>query len=209
MLNPTKEEWQKLHDLVQSFHQRPEAAPFRSPDYPWHQVGDGNYTEVIKEPMDLETVLTRLRSNTYKTFYDTFIDVRKIWLNCILYDEKNASNYFRFALLLNKHWDKAYFDLVRKCRQDPVDFSKFDRHSWILEQRAFSHILNTLSDLQLMDVVAKIESLYPDSITRGGVRFSLDVDKLPPTFLKDMILFSKSLHGENKSKRKNKAPESI
>ena len=49
-----------------------------------------DYPEVIKNPMDLGTVKSKLLSGKYKTYEEVFNDIQLIWDNCKLYNRAGS-----------------------------------------------------------------------------------------------------------------------
>ena len=49
-----------------------------------------DYPEVIKTPMDLGTVKSKLLSGKYKTYEEVFNDIQLIWDNCKLYNRAGS-----------------------------------------------------------------------------------------------------------------------
>jgi len=50
-----------------------------------------DYKKIVKEPMDLGTIATRVMKGYYQTYHEQFaIDVKKVWTACKLYNEENS-----------------------------------------------------------------------------------------------------------------------
>lgn len=113
------------------------ANPFLEPvDFIGLQLDD--YPIIVKEPMDLSTVRKRLRNREYKSAGQFAADVRKIWQNSFLYNQKfspiynmtvEMSEYFeRLNRELNDASSSAMDDeltssLKREASNKPKEFS--------------------------------------------------------------------------------------
>lgn len=49
-----------------------------------------DYPQIIKNPMDLGTVKSKLLSGKYKTYEEVFADIQLIWDNCKLYNQTGS-----------------------------------------------------------------------------------------------------------------------
>ncbi|GMH72641.1 hypothetical protein TrRE_jg4014 [Triparma retinervis] len=71
----------KFTKLVEQIIARPDSDAFRDP-VPWEELGLIDYPQIVKQPMDLSTVLTNLQTNKYATIHAAIDDIRLIWANC-------------------------------------------------------------------------------------------------------------------------------
>lgn len=57
-----------------------------------HNVGLGlsDYCFLIKHPMDLGTVSSKLKNNRYENVEEVFDDIQLIWDNCKTYNPPNS-----------------------------------------------------------------------------------------------------------------------
>ena len=70
------------------------------------------YTKVVRHPMDLGTILTKLRTGLYVTAYEVRKDVSTVWSNCQLYNTPGDAIY-RFADELKEIFDKRFSEMVQ------------------------------------------------------------------------------------------------
>lgn len=61
----------------------------------WEEWGLYDYLQVVKEPMDLGTIRTKLAKNDYKKPAEFAKDVRLVWDNCKLYNQVSACKFSR------------------------------------------------------------------------------------------------------------------
>ena len=52
----------------------------------WRAMGLQDYPELIKKPMDLGSVRTKLNCREYDAYHDCVEDIRLIWRNCMSYN---------------------------------------------------------------------------------------------------------------------------
>lgn len=75
--------------IIVSIMSRREAQPFREP-VDWKALGLYDYLDIVKYPMDLGTVKSKLENNLYPTINDAANDVRLVWTNCMLYNRDGS-----------------------------------------------------------------------------------------------------------------------
>jgi hypothetical protein len=59
----------------------------------FEELGLFDYPDVVKNPMDLQTVKQKLASNAYESVDACFADVQLIWDNCKLYNMAGSDIY--------------------------------------------------------------------------------------------------------------------
>jgi len=89
--------------LITALFRQPESAAFHFPVDPvMLQIPD--YFEIIKKPMDLSTIQTRLEEGYYSDPWDVCDDVRLMWKNAWLYNRK-ASRIYKYTTKLSEIFD--------------------------------------------------------------------------------------------------------
>jgi Bromodomain/Bromodomain extra-terminal - transcription regulation len=92
--------------------------PFREP-VDWQGLGLNDYPKIIRHPMDLGTIRTRLKAKSYyKTIFQVAEDVRTVWTNCMTYNQ-DGSDFHRLATDLQKRWDEKYTKLLSELSKAP------------------------------------------------------------------------------------------
>ena len=74
---------------------------FRLPvDYEFY--GLTNYPMIIKKPMDLSTIKTKLNQDRYLTLKEFSDDIQLIWDNCITYNQEGSVNkiYLKYLFFI-------------------------------------------------------------------------------------------------------------
>ncbi|TMW68172.1 hypothetical protein Poli38472_007844 [Pythium oligandrum] len=78
----------RLEFIISTLLKSPLAAPFAAPVDPRDVPG---YTDIIKIPMDLGTIKTRLSRGYYEQRYELFLqDVNLVWTNCFTFNRLDA-----------------------------------------------------------------------------------------------------------------------
>ena len=86
--------------LIREIHDQPEADAFHRPVDPVAlQIPD--YFEIIKHPMDLSTIRTKLDEGQYKDPWEVCGDVRLMWQNAWKYNRK-ASRIYKYTTKLSE-----------------------------------------------------------------------------------------------------------
>ncbi|GKY95965.1 hypothetical protein MPSEU_000557000 [Mayamaea pseudoterrestris] len=210
MSSPTQEEWKKIAALVDSFSKRPDTEPFRVP-VPHAELGLTDYLKVIKTPMDLGTVKTKLRGKQYKTIFEVGHDVRLIWKNCMTYNQ-DGSDFHKLADVLSKKWDEKYNKLLGEMAlstsSDPTiaaagkDVSG-NSTTLIKDRQAFARSLYNITKEELGKVLVELEQKCPSSITRNAQEdeVELNVDKISAHLLMELQTFVSSCGQKAKKKK--------
>jgi bromodomain-containing factor 1 len=55
-------------------------------------LGLDDYPDVVKHPMDLSTINTKIKDKRYKTVESVLNDIQLIWDNCKLYNKRGSVN---------------------------------------------------------------------------------------------------------------------
>lgn len=78
-----------MYKIVCSMISRPESAAFRDP-VDWKSMGLLDYLDIVKSPMDLGTVKSRIEASKYNSLEEIAADVRLVWRNCMLYNRDGS-----------------------------------------------------------------------------------------------------------------------
>ncbi|ODQ80586.1 hypothetical protein BABINDRAFT_170976 [Babjeviella inositovora NRRL Y-12698] len=87
-----------MANLLTEVQNHPSAWPFIQPV---NRVEVADYYEVIKEPMDLSTMETKLENDHYETLEEFIYDARLVFNNCRSYNNETTT-YFKHASKLEK-----------------------------------------------------------------------------------------------------------
>lgn len=106
--------------MLDKIAQRRDARAFAKPmDELWDVKLLEGYYEVIKKPMDLRTVLEKLRRGEYNAGgTDAFAaDVRTVWQNCMTYTPDPASPFYQQAQKMSELFESEFEQLVRAAKE--------------------------------------------------------------------------------------------
>nr|CAH7737126.1 unnamed protein product [Callosobruchus chinensis] len=111
MKNLTQKDFDGLRKLIKQLQAHKSAWPFMEPVDPTEAP---DYYKVIKEPMDLQMVETKVNDQTYTKLSEFIGDMTKIFDNCRYYNPKE-SPFYKCAESL-----EAYFVNKIKCLRDKL-----------------------------------------------------------------------------------------
>lgn len=153
---------QKCASILKSMKEKQEAAPFLDP-VDWEFYGLSDYPEVIKKPMDLGTVTTKLESGEYSNVEKFAADVRLVWKNALVYNQPGSEIYIT-AEKLSQAFEKKMSKLkvakktTSKRTSQKQEVTRADR-------MRFCDLVKELDGEQLAKVVERIQSDCPDALT--------------------------------------------
>jgi polyribonucleotide nucleotidyltransferase len=76
----------QLKLLITELKKDPNSQEFHKP-VEWESMGLWNYLQIVKKPMDLQTVKNNVQNDKYRTFGEFFNTIQQIWTNCKLYNQ--------------------------------------------------------------------------------------------------------------------------
>jgi len=108
----------KCYNLLQKLKKHHPAGPFL---FPVDVVGLGltDYYDIIHEPMDLNTVETKLKGNQYPSVEAFASDIRKIWNNSFQYNMKGTPIY-QMTTEMSSYFEKLVHDIEHVTFNDTV-----------------------------------------------------------------------------------------
>jgi hypothetical protein len=119
------EAYRKLIGVLRKLQRHPLSDPFLQP-VDTKAVPD--YLDLVKEPMDLSIVESRLFSGKYSSAYEFSSDVRKIWSNAFTYNPPDTDVYQATAQL------SAYFESLFKGHESLILSQKGDAIEGLYKQ---------------------------------------------------------------------------
>ncbi|OMH83849.1 SWR1 complex bromodomain subunit bdf1 [Zancudomyces culisetae] len=149
-----------------------------------------SYPKIIKNPMDLGTVKTKLASGAYKTPSDFHSDVLLIFTNCYKFNPPNHPVHQAgkdLEKVFNAKWAAMYPDLATSSHD--VEMDKTGGASAndlsIDQKRELSVVIETLPPERLVVALEIIQSGYPEMIEEKE-EIELDIDVLDKKALKKL-----------------------
>ncbi|PVZ98844.1 hypothetical protein BB558_005149 [Smittium angustum] len=111
----SKEQHKYCIAMLRSLKRHRDAGPFVKPvDIVALQILD--YPNVVKEPMDLGTVESKLKSDSYNNTQEFIADMDRIFNNCYLYNGKELP-----VSLMAQNLEKAYRNQLKKMPEDVTE----------------------------------------------------------------------------------------
>jgi len=179
----------------------------------WEEWGLYDYLQVVKEPMDLGTIRSKLSKNEYKKPVEFARDMRLVWENCKLYNQDGSDLY-----LLADELTKKFEDRVKTMKLDVGPVPKADRSipygaellgfwsrigftlivGWCFASRApsleekihFSQNIYKVADKDLGAVVKLLEEQCPKALDRSSPdELDIVVDHIDNKTFRDLEKF--------------------
>ena len=97
--------------MLLDFTKRPEAVWFLEP-VDWKKLKIPLYPNIIKSPMDLGTILNKLKRNEFTNILEFHNDVQLVWYNAMKFNEP-GSNIYKAAENLEKAWNWRFKELFK------------------------------------------------------------------------------------------------
>ncbi|CAM9239893.1 unnamed protein product [Pylaiella littoralis] len=191
---------QQVSKIVNSFFNKPETLAFREPVNP-KAMGIPDYPQIVKNPMDLGTVRSKLDEGLYDRAEDVARDVRLIWSNCILYNSP-GSEFGLLAAGLAKKFEERFskIKIAEKERQrKPTSKSEpVSTKAPTLEEKVrFTYDLYRTTKINVGQVMEQIDARCPQALKSPAEdEVELNVDMLDPlTFRVVERLIRQALQG--------------
>lgn len=168
--NPiTAEDMKKIDKIFAVLEADNQAYDFLEPvDY----VGLGilDYPQIIKTPMDLGTVKTKLKDNKYKTFQEFLSDIDLIWTNCKTYNMA-GSEIVKMAIHCEKVFKKQmekqfknYIGVKERVLKNTIKEEVNENGLNMDEKMNIADKIRVLSNEGLTQVVKLIQKECPKGI---------------------------------------------
>ena len=97
--------------ILKELQNKPEAEAFKQP-VDWKGLNLPDYPQIIKKPMDLQTIETKLNRKQYANAFEFAEDMGLVWSNAKTYNQP-GSGIFLVAESLGKSWEQK-FNRIRK-----------------------------------------------------------------------------------------------
>ena len=106
-MSKNREDSRIMMKIVCALISRPESVIFRKP-VAWKKLGLDDYPDIVKKPMDLGTIKRNLeKGDYYKNYRDVANDIRKVWSNCMAYNQ-DGSEIYHLADIFSRKFEEAY-----------------------------------------------------------------------------------------------------
>ena len=172
--------------------EQPESSHFSNP-FDFRSLGLIDYPYVIKTPMDLSTISSRLNQNFYQHFDDFLSDIILIWNNCRIYNLPDSAIVQQVEIMEN--------NMLRFCNINEISLKNSMNRLNIEEnpdiipfkdKLDLSEILKKLSQKKLGILIDVIEIECPQAVTKlKDQTLQIRIDALDKTIfsrIKEMAL---------------------
>ncbi|KAK8816405.1 ubiquitin carboxyl-terminal hydrolase [Blastocystis sp. ATCC 50177/Nand II] len=167
--------------LVNDFIANPDAEPFLHP-VPWKEWNLLDYPTIVKVPMDLSTVKTKLENREYGDAYSFAADMRLIWSNCLLYNPEGTEIRV-YAQKLQGLFEDKFRQLVNQLPED-------EKMPSVEKRREFAQSFNQLSAAQITHIVECVTKECPNAIeTTPTGKIDIVVDKMRVSTLRSLLQY--------------------
>lgn len=166
--------------IVKKFLDRPEAEPFHDP-VDWQGWGLFDYPKLIKNPMDLGTVNTKLSNGEYRSPVEFAKDVRLVWKNCQTYNQDGSEFY-----TLSQDFQRQFEDAFAKVKFDgqgaAASAGAADDDGPSLEEKTrFSQNIYKITSKQLGQVVQILDERCETCIDKTNPdEIEINIDAIDP-----------------------------
>ncbi|EGZ28621.1 hypothetical protein PHYSODRAFT_537316 [Phytophthora sojae] len=177
----------KCTDVVEHFFKLESCEPFRE-RVNWEEWGLYDYLQVVKEPMDLGTIRSKLGKNEYKKPAEFARDMRLVWDNCKLYNQDGSDLY-----LLADELAKKFEDRVKAMKLDVGPVPKADKSipAPSLEEKIyFSQNIYKVAPKDLGSIVELLEEQCPKALDKSSPdEVDIVVDNIDNKTFRDLEKF--------------------
>eukprot|EP01036_Dinobryon_divergens_P032679 gene32679-42321_t len=139
---------------------RNECLAFREP-VDWKKLDLVDYPEIIRKPMDLGTVKSKIESEKYSMIEDIAADIRLVFTNCMLYN-KDGSEFYQLADKFARAFEEVY-----KTLKPDSEAEDLDRVPTVDEKMQLSYEIFRISNHELARVLTMIEEKCPSALLRN------------------------------------------
>ncbi len=156
---------------------RRDSEMFREP-VPYEEMGLTDYLDVVKVPMDLGTVRKNLDRRTYQNEDECATDIRRIWMNAMLYNAPGAVVYVK-AKTLSEFWESQWSVMKNNDKNRPPQTQ---------ELQAFSELCYKLSPTDLGKVLRSLEKDSPSCLVKKpqSNEVEINVDLIKGNIFRDL-----------------------
>ncbi|KAH7479465.1 hypothetical protein PRNP1_008737 [Phytophthora ramorum] len=177
----------KCLDVVEHFIKLDSCEPFRE-RVNWEEWGLYDYLQVVKEPMDLGTIRSKLSKNEYKKPAEFARDMRLVWHNCKLYNQDGSDLY-----LLADELTKKFEDRVKTMKLDVGPVPKADKSipAPSLEEKIhFSQNIYKIPSKDLNAIIELLQEQCPKALDKSSPdELDIVVDHIDNKTFRDLEKF--------------------
>jgi transcription initiation factor TFIID subunit 2 len=114
----SEKELKQIQTIIKKIESDSHSHIFQTPVL-YKEWGLDDYIKIIRKPMDISTVKSKLIQGVYQSPSDVFNDIQLIWDNCKRYNQEE-SDIYKTAVLMEKLSD----EIIQKSFSLPVKSKK-------------------------------------------------------------------------------------
>lgn len=118
------EAMKKCEQIINQLCSHRSSDPFLEPVNPIAQ-GLHDYTSIVKDPMDLGTIRKKLKGKEYLKISQFVTDVRKVFSNSCLYNQK-ASQVYLMTVEMSEYFEKLNREILENTVPGSEDLNKIN-----------------------------------------------------------------------------------
>ena len=172
-LNKSNESFELIPELVECKNllnevmNRIEAEPFNAP-VDWQGLNLPDYPQIVKQPMDLGTILSKLINNKYIDSYDFAVDFRLVFENAKKYNTP-GSGIFIAAENLHKTFERKFHRITKDYKDKKrKQLNKIKNISTFEDRQKFTDLLKKLNSNELGAIIELIDKKSPMAINNSS-----------------------------------------
>jgi len=177
---------EELGKIIARIFAKRDSELFREP-VPHVELNLIDYLTVVKTPMDLGTLRSKLDGHLYNSENECAEDIRLIWYNAMLYNAPGAAVYVK-AKVLSEYWEAQW---AAFCHGS-VDLN---RHPEKSELQAFAENCYRISPNELGQVLSMLEKESPSCLVKksDSKEVEVNVDLINGRVFKAVSEFAQAL----------------
>jgi hypothetical protein len=154
----------------------------------WKGWGLNDYLDIVKEPMDLGTIQTKLKAGKYSTWKEFYGDFRLVVDNCKVYNQR-TSDIHKSADKLDKFFEKEVNKAVKKAGGQGKT-----KGITTEERDKFCKALFQLKPIEIGKVLIMLEDLAPNALDKTAKdEIDVNVDLIPGEAYRKVELYVRDL----------------
>jgi len=195
---------QQCLKILREVQEKPDAQPFLEP-VDWKTYGLTDYPEIIKKPMDLGTIQSKLETGKYQNNPEKFAaDVRLVWKNAMTYNRSDSEIYMtadQLRILFEKRFTKLKKTTTKRKSSDAKGDQREVSRS---EKVKFSQLVNQLDSDQLGEMVSIIQKECPEALNEAEEDdvLEIEINSLDAVTLQSLNVFANQCIETSKKKKK-------
>mmetsp|Transcript_1897 Transcript_1897/g.3791 ORF Transcript_1897/g.3791 Transcript_1897/m.3791 type:complete len:218 (-) Transcript_1897:44-697(-) len=171
-----------LSKIIAQIVAREDSDAFREP-VPWEELGLIDYPQIVKQPMDLGTVMNNLKAGKYATIHAAIDDVRLIWANCQAYNS-DGSDFYILAAEFSKRFEEKVAKLLTDAGIKPAASNVLPPSTAALndveptptERQDFARFLFRIGKEELGKVVTVLDDKSPQALTKNAAEDEVEIN---------------------------------